>query len=601
VAKTAAGPQFRAAAGLALPWLAGAVAVGVAQALLLIGLATVLARLLAGALSGGLTARAIAADSRLFLLLAVAQGLAGWAWEICVETAARRARGAVRQRAVAQAICLAAAQGGLPGGRARAADGPGSGGTDDTGPGGVVALLGAGIDELDPFTGRVLPRAALALAVPALLLAWIAHLDLLSAGLAALALALGPVLAALIGTDTAAAVRRRVAGLERLGDRFAALVGGLAVLRAFGRAGEHERSVAASGEEVRAATLAVLRLALLTGFTLEILAAMGTALVAVPLGLRLDSGSRILPQALAILILTPAVFLPLRELAADFHAGRSGRETLARLSRLGIWNAPDQVPGHAPAGQDGAEARVGTRAGDGDGSEPPGVVLDDVSVLMAGRGRPALDHVGLWVRPGGRLCLTGESGAGKTTLLRVAAGLVTPSTGRAALTGPGAAAGGRPALAWVPQHPTVLTASVLDNVALGRSGVSASTARAALEAAQLGPWLADLPAGIHTQLSGLHPRLSLGERRRLAIARALAGPRAGLWLLDEPTAGLDPGTAASLLQVLRQVIGGATALIATHDPAVLSLGQQVAELAQGRLISVRAGPADRAQALAYTP
>jgi ATP-binding cassette, subfamily C, bacterial CydD len=183
----------------------------------------------------------------------------------------------------------------------------------------------------------------------------------------------------------------------------------------------------------------------------------------------------------------------------------------------------------------------------------------------------------------------------------VAAGLVTPSTGRARLAGPGAAAGGRPALAWVPQHPTVLSASVLDNVALGRSGVSASTARAALEAAQLGPWLADLPIGIHTQLSGLHPRLSLGERRRLAIARALAGPRAGLWLLDEPTAGLDPGTAASLLQVLRQVIGGATALIATHDPAVLSLGQQVAELAQGRLICVRAGPADRAQTLANPP
>ena len=169
-----------------------------------------------------------------------------------------------------------------------------------------------------------MPRAVLALAVPALLLAWIARLNLLSAGLAGLALALGPLLAALIGMDTAAAVRRRLAGLERLGDRFAALVDGLGLLRAFGRAADHERSVAASGEEVRAATLATLRLALLTGLVLEITGGSGTALVAVPLGLRLDSGARILPQALAILMITPEVFLPLRRVAADFHAGASG-------------------------------------------------------------------------------------------------------------------------------------------------------------------------------------------------------------------------------------------------------------------------------------
>ena len=188
----------------------------------------------------------------------------------------------------------------------------------------------------------MLPRAVLAVAVPALLLAWIAAWTC-SAGLAGLALALGPLLAALIGMDTADAVRRRMAGLGRLGDRFAGLVGGLAVLRAFGRAREHERSVAASGEEVRAATLATLRLALLTGLVLELLAAVGTALVAVPLGLRLDSGGRILPQALAVLILIPAVFLPLRRLSADFHAGASGREALARLARLGT------ADGRAPA------------------------------------------------------------------------------------------------------------------------------------------------------------------------------------------------------------------------------------------------------------
>ena len=167
----------------------------------------------------------------------------------------------------------------------------------------LTTLIGSEVDELDPFVGRVLPRAVLALAVPALLLAWIAGLDPVSAGLAGGILLLAPVLAGLVGADTAAAVRRRMASLERMADRFDALVAGLPLLRAFGRAAEHERAVAASGEEVRTATLATLRSALLAGLVLELLAAMGTALVAVRLGLRLDAGQRILPRALAVLML----------------------------------------------------------------------------------------------------------------------------------------------------------------------------------------------------------------------------------------------------------------------------------------------------------
>ena len=123
----------------------------------------------------------------------------------------------------------------------------------------------------------------------------------------------------------AAAVRRRLASLERLADRFDALSRGLPLLRAFGRAAEHERAVAASGEEVRTATLATLRIALLAGLVLELLAAMGTALVAVRLGLRLDAGQRILPRALAVLMLVPEAYLPVRRLTADFHAGAAGR------------------------------------------------------------------------------------------------------------------------------------------------------------------------------------------------------------------------------------------------------------------------------------
>ncbi len=370
---------------VARPWLAGAVAVGVGQAILLVAQADILARLLADALYGGLSGHAAVGDGLRIVVLAVGRGVLGWAWEACTEAAARRARAATRRRALATAICLVAPAG-------LRADEQG----DVLGPGGMTTLIGYGVDDLDPFMARVLPGAVLAIAVPALLLAWIGHLNLVSAGLAGVTLVIAPILAGLVGADTAAVVRRRLASLERLGDRFDALVEGLPLLRAFGRARDHERAVAASGEEVHATTLATLRVALLAGLVLELLAAVGTALVAVRLGLRLDDGQRILPQALAVLMLIPEVFLPLRRLTADFHAGASGQAVLARLGGLTVTDRPRPAGGQrVPAG--------GERA-------PVGVVLEGVSLAAEGSSLPVLDEIDLRVDPGEQVCLVGESG-----------------------------------------------------------------------------------------------------------------------------------------------------------------------------------------------
>ena len=365
---------------MARPWLAGAVAVGVGQAILLVAQADILARLLADALYGGLSGHAAVGDGLRIALLAVGRGVLGWAWEACTEAAARRARAATRRRALATAIGLVAPAG-------LRADEQG----DVLGPGGMTTLIGYGVDDLDPFVARVLPGAVLAIAVPALLLAWIGHLDLVSAGLAGVTLVIAPILAGLVGADTAAVVRRRLASLERLGDRFDALVEGLPLLRAFGRARDHERAVAASGEEVRTATLATLRVALLAGLVLEILAAVGTALVAVRLGVRLDDGQRILPQALAVLMLTPEVFLPLRRLTADFHAGAAGQAVLARLGGLTAHGSPPPCWGPARTGRRGARpGRCRPRRGEPRGrrQEPAGAGRDRPAGRPGGAGMP---------------------------------------------------------------------------------------------------------------------------------------------------------------------------------------------------------------------
>jgi ABC-type transport system involved in cytochrome bd biosynthesis fused ATPase/permease subunit len=229
----------------------------------------------------------------------------------------------------------------------------------------------------------------------------------------------------------------------------------------------------------------------------------------------------------------------------------------------------------APAGRAGARERD---------AEPVGVVMEGVCLAVGGRSRLVLDGIDLRVPAGERVCLVGESGAGKSSLLRVVAGLVPPSSGRTAFDGADLVAGRLPALGWVPQHPTVLTVTVLDNIALGRPGVDEGAVRAALEAVQLGPWLRSLPQGLRTPLSGLDAPLSLGERRRLAMARSLAGPRPRLWLLDEPTAGLDRPGAERLVTEISRIVGGVTAIVATHDPSALPLGQRIIELGHGRIL-----------------
>jgi ATP-binding cassette, subfamily C, bacterial CydD len=262
-----------------------------------------------------------------------------------------------------------------------------------------------------------------------------------------------------------------------------------------------------------------------------------------------------------VLMLVPEAYLPVRRLTADFHAGAAGRAVLGRLGHLGSAAAATAAAAHRHEG------------GSDPGSGATEVLVEGVAVVDGGR--VVLEGVELRVDAGERVCLTGESGAGKTTLLRVVAGLVAPSAGRVQLEG-------RAGLGWVPQQPTVLAASVLDNVALGRAGADERAVRRALEAVQLGPWLAGLPLGLRTPLSGLDAPLSLGERRRLAVARCLAGPVPRLWLLDEPTAGLDRAGARRLVAELGRILDGATAIIATHDPEAMALGQRRVELCQGR-------------------
>ena len=210
-----------------------------------------------------------------------------------------------------------------------------------------------------------------------------------------------------------------------------------------------------------------------------------------------------------------------------------------------------------------------------------GLRIDGLSVALGGR--PVLRGVSLSVAPGEVVSLEGASGAGKTTLVRAAAGLV-------AHAGRIEASGARPAVVFQ-QHALARRLSARGNVLVGTLA-RVGTLRAALrlwpaaERALAEECLARV--GLAGRAGQRTDTLSGGQRQRVAVARALA-QRASVLLADEPVASLDPGNAADVLGLLRDLArrDGLAVLVCLHQP---DLARRFADRWL-RMVDGRVGPA----------
>ncbi|MFJ7210064.1 thiol reductant ABC exporter subunit CydD [Amycolatopsis sp. NPDC098790] len=427
---------------------------------------------------------------------------------------------------------------------------------------GVVATqVTRGVDATDGYLTGYLPSLVVSVVVPIAVVVRLFTTDLVSALVVTATLPLIPVFAILVGKHTAARTSRQWSLLLKLGGHFLDVVRGLGTLRVFGRAAAQASQVRAMAAAHADATLKTLRVAFLSSLVLELVATLSVALVAVPIGFRLLSGSLDARTALLILVLAPEAYLPLRAAGAKFHAAAEGltalREALA-------------VPVVSP------RSAVSTRR-----RGAPSVVFERVSVLYDGV--PALSEVDFSVPAGSRVALVGPSAAGKSTVLAVLLGFVTPVSGRVLVDGVDlrslSPADWLADVAWVPQRPTLFRGSLASNISLG----SSADVPAAARAAALDSVAAGLPSGYATQVGELGEVLSAGQRQRVGLARALARTSAGLVLLDEPTARLDSRTESAVLSATRRLLPGRTAVLVAHRPAMVSLADRVIELRDGRV------------------
>ena len=155
-----------------------------------------------------------------------------------------------------------------------------------------------------------------------------------------------PVTMVFFGREAAKRSERQWRRLGSLGARFLQLVEGLPTLRAFGRQEQGRREVEAATEGVRSATMRTLRTAFLSALSMDMLAGFGVGLVAMVLGLRLLWGEVDLQTAMAVLLVAPEIFIPLRRAGAEFHASAEGQAAATRV--LEVLATP--LPGAARAG-----------------------------------------------------------------------------------------------------------------------------------------------------------------------------------------------------------------------------------------------------------
>lgn len=423
-----------------------------------------------------------------------------------------------------------------------------------------------------------IPRMIDMMAVTILVLVYVFTLDVISGVILTTTMPILVGFFILLGLAARKQADKQWRSYRLLSHHFTDSLRGLQTLRFLGRSQEHGETVGKVSDQYRTATMRTLRVAFLSSFALDFFSMLSVAFVAVGLGLRLISGSVGLEAALAVLILAPEYFMPIRQLGSDYHASLDGKEAWGAIRSILSTEDNATEPNKQAASDKGLDI-TGLDI----------LELSDVCLLNED-GSARLEHVSAHVEPHMNMIgIVGASGAGKTTLLSLLGGFADPTSGELLLNGCGLAGDAKAEwqrhIAYIPQHPYLFSASLAYNIRFYEPEASNQQIEWAIDAVGLRELVDGLPGGLNEPIGEAGRTLSGGQAQRIALARALLSNRPVV-LLDEPTAHLDIETEWELKQTILSVLKHKRMFLATHRLHWMPEMDCVWMMDQGRLEEV---------------
>lgn len=401
----------------------------------------------------------------------------------------------------------------------------------------LAYIISHQVEALEGFFARYIPSIFSATIVPLMFAIALLPVDIIAGALLIVTLPLIPLFMALVGWGAEAASRRHQGALVHLSGFFVDRVRGLLTLKLYGQAQAQADAVGKAANELYVRTMAVMRLAFLSSAVLEFFAALGVAGMAVYIGLSylgmldIKSSPFSLQTGLFCLLMAPEAYIPLRQMAANYHDRGAARAAISEIHNF----------------------------------------FDNPCSLTSIGNQQPINSIN--IESGKSYALVGPSGSGKTTILEQLAGL-RPCVSNVTIQGV-------PLFKWldldghkktvlIGQRPYLFAGTLAENIRMGRKFATDADVLSAAKAAGVWSFAKHRPGGLESRVGHHGSGLSGGQKQRVSLARLfLTDP--DLILLDEPTAHLDKNTIKNILPAVFEFAQGKSMMIATHDHLVASM------------------------------
>ena len=437
------------------------------------------------------------------------------------------------------------------------------------GTGNVTTMVLEGINQVENYLKLILAKIMNMSIIPWVILALVFYLDWESGLVLLLVFPLIIIFMIILGYAAQSKAEKQYRTFQLLSNHFIDSLRGIDTLKLFGVSKKYGKSIFASSERFRKATMASLKVGILSTFALDFFTTLSIAVVAVLLGLRLINEGILLFPALTILILAPEYFLPIRDFSSDYHATLDGKNAMTAVTEI-LHQPEAQVPAvTVPRWQEDAQ-----------------LTIDQLAFSY--EEKAALTDINLNVTGFKKIGIIGLSGSGKSTLINTLSGFLVPDSGEITLGGAKTTAfrqaSWQEQLIYIPQNPYIYRLPLQENVAFYQPTATKEAVLKAIEVAGLTELLAELPQGLDTMLGEGERHLSGGQAQRIALARAFLDQQRKILLFDEPTAHLDIETEVALKERMLPLMENRLVFFATHRLHWMEEMDEIIVMDQGRIV-----------------